>query len=73
MYAPADARDAGYLDAVVAAGELDAAAQAAAQEWAKLPQAAYTAQVRVIRGARIAALEAAVAADRAGGAGPITG
>jgi enoyl-CoA hydratase len=72
MYAPEDARDAGYLDAVVAAEELDATAQAAAAEWAKLPAAAYAAQVRVIRGARVAALEAAVAADRASGASPIT-
>jgi enoyl-CoA hydratase len=72
MYPPADARDAGYLDAVVAPEELDTAAQAAAEAWAKLPAAAYAAQVRVIRGARIAALEAAVAADRAAGASPIT-
>jgi len=73
MYAPVDARDAGYLDAVVGADELEAAAQTAAEAWGELPQAAYTAQVKVIRGARIAALEAAVAADRAGGSGPITG
>jgi enoyl-CoA hydratase len=73
MYAPADARDAGYLDAVVPAEELDATAQAAGEAWAKLPAAAYAAQVQVIRGARIAALEAAVAADRASGAGPLTG
>jgi enoyl-CoA hydratase len=72
MYAPADACDAGYFDAVVAPEELDATAQAAAEVWAKLPAAAYAAQVRVIRGARIAALEAAVAADRASGASPIT-
>ena len=72
MYPPVDARDAGYLDAVVAPEELDATAQAAAEAWAKLPAAAYAAQVRVIRGARIAALEAAVAADRAAGASPIT-
>ena len=41
------------------------AAQAAAVAWAELPAPAYESQVRVIRGARIAALEAAVAADRA--------
>ncbi len=68
MYAPADARDAGYLDAVVAPDELEAAAQAAAKVWAELPAAAYAAQVEVIRGERVAALEAAVAADRASGA-----
>ena len=73
MYAPADALDAGYLDAVVAPEELEATAQAAAEAWAKLPAAAYAAQVRVIRGARIAALEAAVAADRANHASPVTG
>jgi enoyl-CoA hydratase len=73
MYAPDGAVDAGYLDAVVAPEELEAAAQAAAAAWAKLPAAAYAAQVRVIRGARIAALEAAVAADRANGASPVTG
>lgn len=70
MYAPGDALDAGYFDAVVAPEELDAAAQAAAEAWAKLPAAAYAAQVRVIRGERIAKLEAAVAADRAAGASP---
>lgn len=70
MYAPGDALDAGYFDAVVAPEELDAAAQAAAEAWAKLPAAAYAAQVRVIRGERIAKLEAAVAADRVAGASP---
>ena len=54
--------DAGYFDAVVGPDELDASAEAVAEAWAKLPAAAYAAQVRVIRGARIAALEAAVAA-----------
>ena len=73
MYAPSDALDAGYLDAVVAPEDLEASAQAAAAAWAKLPAAAYAAQVRVIRGARVAALKAAVAADRANGASPVTG
>ncbi|MGZ6887520.1 MAG: crotonase/enoyl-CoA hydratase family protein [Acidimicrobiia bacterium] len=68
MYSPADAVDAGYLDAVVAPDALDDAAQAAAAAWAELPAAAYAAQVRMIRGARIAALEAAIAADRTSGA-----
>lgn len=67
MYGPSEARDAGYLDAVVAPEELEDTAQAAAEVWAALPAAAYAAQVKVIRGARIAALEAAVAADRAAG------
>ncbi len=65
MYPPEGARDAGYLDAVVPPDALEQAAQAAAVAWAELPAPAYESQVRVIRGARIAALEAAVAADRA--------
>lgn len=69
MYAPADARDAGFLDAVVGPEELEDGAQAAATAWASLPQPAYAGQVVQIRGARIAALEAAIAADRAGVAG----
>jgi enoyl-CoA hydratase len=71
MYTPTDARDAGYLDAVVAPEDLDVTTRAAAEVWAKLPAAAYAAQVRAIRGARIAALQAAVAADRAAGASPL--
>lgn len=65
MYGPADARDAGYFDAVVAPEELDDAAQAAAVVWAALPGPTYAGQVTQVRGARIAKLEAAVAADRA--------
>jgi enoyl-CoA hydratase len=64
MYPPAEAKDAGYLDAVVEPEALDAAAQVAAKTWAELPAAAYESQVRLIRGARVAQLEAAVAADR---------
>lgn len=65
MYPPAGARDAGFLDLVVAPDALEAAATAAAEQWAKLPAAAYAGQVTQIRGSRIAALEAAIAADRA--------
>ncbi len=65
MYGPADARDAGFLDVVTAADDLEDAAQAAAVVWAALPAHAYAGQVDQIRGSRIAALEAAVAADRA--------
>jgi enoyl-CoA hydratase len=68
MYPPAGARDAGYYDEIVAPEALDDAAQAAAKAWAELPAAAYSSQVKVVRGARVAALEAAVAADRAAGA-----
>jgi len=67
MYGPADAVDAGYLDTVVEPDALEETAQTAAAAWASLPAAAYAAQVKVIRGARTAALEAAVAADRAAG------
>lgn len=69
MYAPAAARDAGFLDSVVGPEELEDAAQAAATTWASLPQPAYAGQVVQIRGTRIAALEAAIAADRASVAG----
>ncbi len=65
MYPPAGARDAGFLDDVVDPDALESAAQSAAETWAKLPAAAYAGQVTQIRGARIAALEAAIAADRA--------
>ena len=65
MYPPAGARDAGFLDAVAVPGELDDAAQAAASAWADLPGATYAGQVTQVRGARIAALEAAIASDRA--------
>ena len=67
MYGPAEARDAGYLDAVVGPDALEDAAQEAAVAWAALPAAAYAMQVKVIRGARVAALEAALAAARAAG------
>ncbi len=65
MYGPTGARDAGYFDAVVAPEALDDTAQAAAAAWASLPAATYAGQVTQVRGARIAKLEAAIAADRA--------
>lgn len=64
MYPPAGARDAGFLDDVVPAGDLDAAALAAARRWAELPRPAYEGQVRQNRGARLERLRAAVEADR---------
>ncbi len=69
MYAPTDARDAGFLDVVTAPEDLESTAQAAASVWAALPAPAYAGQVNQIRGSRIAALEAAIAADRASVAG----
>jgi enoyl-CoA hydratase len=65
MYSPVGARDAGFLDVVVEPDELDATTQAAAKAWASLPGATYAGQVTQVRGARIARLEAAIAADRA--------
>ena len=65
MYPPVGARDAGFLDSVVEPEELDDAAQVAASAWAELPGATYAGQVTQVRGARIAALEAAIASDRA--------
>jgi enoyl-CoA hydratase len=64
MYAPAGARDAGFLDDVVDADDLPAVALAAARTWADLPPAAYAGQVRANRGPRLERLLAAVAADR---------
>ena len=65
MYPPAGARDAGFLDVVVEPDALESTAQAAAKVWASLPGATYAGQVTQVRGARIAALGAAIAADRA--------
>jgi enoyl-CoA hydratase len=64
MYDPAGARDAGFLDDVVAPEDLGAAAHAAALRWAALPRAAYEGQVMMNRGACIERLRAAVEADR---------
>jgi enoyl-CoA hydratase len=66
MYSPVGARDAGFLDDVVAADDVLAAAMAAAKQWAALPRAAYAGQVTMNRGERIRRLEAAIAADRGG-------
>lgn len=64
MYAPAGARDAGFVDTLVPVDQVVDAALAAAATWAALPRAAYAGQVAKIRGERVARLEAAVAADR---------
>jgi enoyl-CoA hydratase len=66
MYSPADAVDAGFLDAAVAPEALAAAAAEEAKRWAELPRAAYRGQVQMNRGERLASLAAAVAADRGG-------
>ncbi len=67
MYPPREARDAGFLDSVVAPDELSAAAEAAAQRWASLPSAAYAGQVHANRAERIRRLADAIAADRGSG------
>lgn len=64
MYDPDGARDAGFLDEVVEPDAVLERAVAVAQEWAKLPRAAYEGQVQMNRGSRLARLHEAVAADR---------
>jgi enoyl-CoA hydratase len=64
IYDPQGAVDAGFLDDVVAPTRVLEAALDEAERWAALPRPAYGGQVRMNRGPRIAALEAAVAADR---------
>jgi enoyl-CoA hydratase len=64
IYDPAGAVDAGFLDATVEPDRVLAATLEEAERWAALPRPAYAGQVTMNRGPRIAALEAAVAADR---------
>jgi enoyl-CoA hydratase len=65
LYDPVGARDAGYLDELVAPDAVVTRALEAAAVWAALPRDAYRRQVWAMRGERLAALEAAVAEDRA--------
>jgi len=64
IYDPDGACAAGFLDEVVPAEALAAAALAEAQRWAELPRGAYRGQVRMNRGERLGALAEALAADR---------
>jgi enoyl-CoA hydratase len=64
IYDPDGAADAGFLDSVVPPDALAGAALAEAEQWAKLPRAAYHGQVRMNRGERLARLAEAVATDR---------
>jgi enoyl-CoA hydratase len=64
IYDPDGAADAGFLDAVVPPDALAGAALAEAEQWAKLPRAAYHGQVRMNRGERLARLAEAIATDR---------
>lgn len=70
VYDPAGARDAGFLDEVVASDALEARALEVAQVWAGLPRAAYAGQVALVRGPRLARLADALEADRGRGFGP---
>lgn len=65
LYDPPGARDAGFLDELVAPDAVLGRAIEAAAVWAALPRDAYRRQVRANRGERLAALEAALADDRA--------
>lgn len=67
LYDPATAVEAGFLDAVVDAADLDAAATAEAQRWAAFPRAAYRGQVQMNRGELLGRLADAIAADRGHG------
>jgi enoyl-CoA hydratase len=64
MYDPEGAAEAGFLDAVVEAEALAAAADEAAKRWAALPRGAYRGQVRMNRSDVLARLADAVADDR---------
>jgi enoyl-CoA hydratase/carnithine racemase len=63
IYDPEAALDAGFLDAVVPPERVLEATLEEAERWAALPRPAYAGQVKMNRGPRIAALEAAVQAD----------
>jgi enoyl-CoA hydratase len=64
IYDPDGAADAGFLDTVVPAEALAEAARAEAKQWAELPRAAYSGQVRMNRGERLGRLAEAIAGDR---------
>jgi enoyl-CoA hydratase len=64
MYDPEGAYGAGFLDAVVDAGQLAAAALEAATRWASLPRGAYRGQVRMNRGDVLGRLAEAIGVDR---------
>ena len=68
----AGAVDAGFLDEVVSADDVLPVAIARAEELATLDQRAYAGTVHALRGKAIAAMDAQIAADRAGGDTPIS-
>lgn len=64
VFDPEGARDAGYLDEVVAPDRLEAVALERAATWAGLPRRTYAGQVQLMRGERLRRLAEAVAGDR---------
>ncbi len=65
MYRPESAADAGYLDDVVEADQVEAAALAQAEKLSKYSRGAFSTTKALVRADLDAALTAAVAADRA--------
>jgi len=65
MYQPADARDAGYLDEVVAPDELEEATLGRAEALAGFSSAVYGATKAKVRGGLATRLQAAIEADQA--------
>jgi enoyl-CoA hydratase len=70
VFGPEGARDAGYLDGVVPAPELEAAARAEATRLAGLPRAAFAPTKERAFGAALAAIRASLHADLAALTGP---
>ena len=66
IYAPALACDAGYLDRVVPAAELEAATLAEAARLAELPRRAFAETKRTLRGAMVERIEAGLERDLVG-------
>ena len=58
LYAPAEACDAGYLDRVVAPGQLESEAMAEAARLAELPRHAFAGTKQVLRGAMVGRIRA---------------
>ena len=62
MYRPEDAVEAGYIDRVVVASDLEAEAQANAEELAGLDRAAYGATKKALNGDTMARVRSAISA-----------
>jgi enoyl-CoA hydratase len=66
LYGPAAACDAGYLDRVVPAEQLEAEAMAEAARLAELPRRAFSETKRALRGAMVERIRAGLDKDLAG-------